>query len=133
MKEPRKKITVPVLAQMKEAGEKITMLTAYDYPFAKILDEAGIDVILVGDSLGPVVLGYKNTLPVTLDQMIYHTQAVVKACNRALVIFDMPFMTYQISSEEALRNAGRAIKEGGAHAVKLEGGVNMADTVRRVG
>lgn len=115
---------------MKEAGEKITMLTAYDFPFALILDQAGIDIILVGDSLGPVVLGYKNTLEVTLEQMIYHTQAVTKACKKALVVFDMPFMTYQVSPEEALRNAGRAIKESGAHAVKLEGGLNMADTVR---
>ena len=123
-----KRVTVPVLRAMKERGEKIAMLTAYDYPFAKILDQAGTDVLLVGDSLGVVVLGYENTLPVTMDQIIYHTQAVAKAAERALVVFDLPFMSYQASVEEAVRNSGRAIKEGNAHTVKLEGGVTMAAT-----
>jgi 3-methyl-2-oxobutanoate hydroxymethyltransferase len=125
------KITVPVLAGMKQK-EKITMLTAYDFPTAKIVDNAGIHAILVGDSVGPVMLGYPNTMPVTVDEMIYHTKAVVKAVKSAFVIIDMPFMSYQESIEEAKRNAGRMIKESGAEAVKLEGGSNMKEIIRAI-
>src|SRR5512145_447740 len=122
------KITVPVLKGMKNK-EKIAMLTAYDYPTAKIVDSAGTHTILVGDSLGPVVLGYSNTMPVTVDEMIYHTKAVVRAVKSAFVIIDMPFMSYQESIEQAKKNAGRMIKESGAEAVKLEGGSNMRDVI----
>lgn len=125
------KITVPILREMK-GKEKITMLTAYDYPTAKIVDNAGIHTILVGDSVGPVVLGYPNTIPVTIDEMIHHTRAVVKAVKNAFVIIDMPFMSYQESTEQAKRSAGRMIKESGAEAVKLEGGSNMKDTIRAI-
>jgi 3-methyl-2-oxobutanoate hydroxymethyltransferase len=125
------KITVPVLKGMKNK-EKITMLTAYDYPTAKIVDSAGIHTILVGDSVGPVVLGYPNTMSVTVDEMIYHTKAVVKAVKSAFVIIDMPFMSYQESVEQAKRNAGRMIKESGAEAVKLEGGSNMKEIIRAI-
>jgi 3-methyl-2-oxobutanoate hydroxymethyltransferase len=125
------KITVPVLTGMKQK-EKITMLTAYDFPTAKIVDNAGIHAILVGDSVGPVMLGYPNTMPVTVDEMIYHTKAVVKAVKSAFVIIDMPFMSYQESIEEAKRNAGRMIKESGAEAVKLEGGSNMKEIIRAI-
>lgn len=125
------KVTVPVLKGMKGKG-KITMLTAYDHPTAKILDRAGVDTILVGDSVGPVVLGYENTIPVTIDEMIYHTRAVARASERALVIIDMPFMSYQESIEQARRNAGRMLKESGAGAVKLEGGVAMKETIRAI-
>jgi len=125
------KITVPVLTGMKQK-EKIAMLTAYDFPTAKIVDNAGIHTILVGDSVGPVMLGYPNTMPVTVDEMIYHTKAVVKAVKSAFVIIDMPFMSYQESIEEAKRNAGRMIKESGAEAVKLEGGSNMKEVIRAI-
>lgn len=125
------KITVPVLKSMKNK-EKITMLTAYDYPTAKIVDSAGIHTILVGDSVGPVVLGYPNTIPVTIDEMIHHTRAVVKAVKNTFVIIDMPFMSYQESIEQAKRNAGRMIKESGAEAVKLEGGSNMKEVIRAI-
>lgn len=108
------------------------MLTAYDYPTAKIVDSAGIDTILVGDSVGPVVLGYPNTIPVTVDEMIHHTRAVVKAVKNTFVIIDMPFMSYQESIEQAKRNAGRMIKESGAEAVKLEGGSNMKEVIRAI-
>ncbi len=114
-------ITIPKLKQMKAKSEKITMLTAYDYPMAMLLDQAGIDLILVGDSLGMVALGYRNTLPVTMEEMIHHTKAVSRGTKDALVIGDMPFMSYNTSKEEAIRNAGRFIKEAGASAVKLEG------------
>jgi 3-methyl-2-oxobutanoate hydroxymethyltransferase len=117
---------------MKEQGKKITMLTAYDTPFARILDQAGVDILLVGDSVGSVVAGYPNTLPVTIDEMIYHTRAVVRGAERTLVVIDMPFMSYQISIEDAKRNAGRMIKESGAEAVKLEGGVNMKATIEAI-
>jgi 3-methyl-2-oxobutanoate hydroxymethyltransferase len=127
-----KPVRVPDLRAMKERGEKITMLTAYDATMAGILDRAGIDVILVGDSLGMVVLGYTTTIPVTLEMMIHHTSAVVRGASRALVVADMPFLTYQLSSEEAMRNAGRLIKEGGAAAVKMEGGEHLAETARRL-
>jgi 3-methyl-2-oxobutanoate hydroxymethyltransferase len=123
------KVTVPILRN-KKGKEKITMLTAYDYTFANIMDNAGIDCILVGDSVGNVMLGYPNTIPVTVDEMIHHTKAVSKGAKNALVVIDMPFMSYQESIEQARRNAGRMIKESGAEAVKLEGGVKMKDVIR---
>ncbi|GAB4166937.1 MAG: 3-methyl-2-oxobutanoate hydroxymethyltransferase [Geothermobacteraceae bacterium] len=122
--------TILDLRRMKDEGEKITVLTAYDYPFARFMDAEGIDVILVGDSVGSVVSGYDTTLPVTMDEMLYHTRAVVRGASGALVVADMPFMSYQTDIIEARRNAGRLIKEGGAQAVKLEGGMNMAETIR---
>ncbi len=124
--------TVLDIQRMKAAGEKITVLTAYDYPFARLMDLAGIDMILVGDSVGSVVSGYDNTLPVTMDEMIYHTRAVVRGSSSAFIIADMPFLSYQIDLVEARRNAGRLIKEGGAQAVKLEGGENVAATIRAI-
>ena len=127
-----KRVRVPDLRSMKERGEKIAMLTAYDTTMARLLDRAGIDVILVGDSLGMVVLGYENTLPVTLDMMIHHTMAVSHGAKRSLIVADMPFLTYQLSIEEAMRNAGRLIQEGGAAAVKIEGGKQMAETAKRL-
>ncbi len=126
------KITVPEIARMKQRGEKITCLTAYDYSFARILDDAGVDILLVGDSLGCVVQGNANTLPVTLEEMIYHTRAVARGRKRALLVGDMPFLSYQVNAEEALRNAGRLLQEGGAEAVKLEGGVVMAATIAKL-
>ncbi|OGP53213.1 MAG: 3-methyl-2-oxobutanoate hydroxymethyltransferase [Deltaproteobacteria bacterium RBG_13_52_11] len=126
------KITVPSIKAMKGRGEKITMLTAYDTPFARILDEADVDILLVGDSVGSVVAGYPNTLPVTIEEMIYHTKAVVRGVTRALVVIDMPFMSYQVSIEDAKRNAGKMIKESGAEAVKLEGGVNMKEVIESI-
>ncbi len=123
-------VSTLTLAEMKSAGEKITMVTGYDYPSARLLDQSGIDTILVGDSVGVVVAGYKDTLPVTVDEMIYHGQAVVRGTERALVIIDMPFMSYQISIEDAKRQAGRIMKETGAGAVKLEGGIAMKKTIK---
>jgi 3-methyl-2-oxobutanoate hydroxymethyltransferase len=120
------------IKEMKQKGEKITMLTAYDYATAKIVDEVGIPLILVGDSLGMVVLGYESTIPVTMEAMLHHTKAVVRGTKQAMIVGDMPFMTYHISVEDALRNAGRFIQEGGAQAVKLEGGVTVAEKVRRI-
>jgi 3-methyl-2-oxobutanoate hydroxymethyltransferase len=117
---------------MKLKGEKITMLTAYDYTTAKIIDEVGIPLILVGDSLGNVVLGYESTIPVTMEEMLHHTKAVVRGSKKAIVIGDLPFMTYHISGEDALRNAATLIQAGGAQAVKLEGGVNVADRVSKI-
>ena len=128
----RKKITPPDLKLKKEQKEKITMLTAYDYPIAALLDEIGIDTILVGDSLGMVVLGYENTVPVTMDEMIHHCCAVKRGIKHALLIGDMPFMSYQVSTENAIRNAGRFLKEGGCDAVKLEGGLEMIDTIKAI-
>ena len=125
-------ITINQIKEMKQKGEKIAMLTAYDYSTAKIVDEAGIPLILVGDSLGTVVLGYGSEIPVTMDEMIHHTKAVVRGTKQAMVIGDMPFMTYHISVEDALRNAARFIQEGGAQAVKLEGGVTVAEKVSRI-
>jgi 3-methyl-2-oxobutanoate hydroxymethyltransferase len=125
-----KVVTTTSLARLKEAGEKITMVTGYDYPGARLLDASGIDIILVGDSVGVVVAGYKDTLPVTIDEMIYHGRAVVRGTERALVLIDMPFMSYQVSRPEARRQAGRIMKETGAAAVKLEGGAEMAATIR---
>ncbi len=121
--------TINEFLQKKADGKKITMLTAYDYPFARIVDEAGIDVILVGDSLGMVVQGLENTLPVTMDEMIYHTKLVSRAVNNAMVIGDMPFMSYQTGIDEAVRNAGRFLKEGGAVAVKMEGGSEIVPKI----
>jgi 3-methyl-2-oxobutanoate hydroxymethyltransferase len=128
----KEKVRVTDLGRMKAEGAPITMLTAYDYPFARIFDHVGVDVLLVGDSLGMVVQGADSTLPVTLGEMIYHTRMVVRARRRALIIADLPFLTYQVSVEQAVRNAGRLIKDGGAEAVKLEGGITMADTIRRL-
>src|SRR5438552_11933621 len=127
-----KPVRVPDLRAMKERGEKIAVWTAYDFTMARILDRAGIDVILVGDSVGMVVLGYDTTLPVTLDMMIHHTAAVSRGAKRALIIADMPFLTFELSIEEAMRNAGRLIQEGGAAAVKIEGGRLIVDTARRL-
>src|SRR5215475_8569571 len=127
-----RQIRVPDLRAMKERDEKITVLTAYDATMARLLDKAGIDVILVGDSLGMVVLGYDTTIPVTLEMMIHHTAAVSRGAGRALIVADMPFLTYQLSAEEAMRNAGRLIKEGGAAAVKIEGGQHVAETAKRL-
>ena len=126
------RISINRIKDMKQKGEKITMLTAYDYTTAKIIDEAGIPLILVGDSLGNVVLGYESTIPVTMEDMLHHTKAVVRGTNKAMVISDLPFMTYHVSSEDALRNSARLIQEGNAQAVKLEGGVNVADKVRKI-
>ena len=127
-----KRIRLPDLAAKKRRGEKIAMLTAYDYAMARLLDRAGIDVLLVGDSLGMVVLGYETTLPVTLDDMVHHTRAVSRGVRRALVVADMPFLTYQIAVADALRNAGRLIQEGGAAAVKIEGGGASVETAARL-
>ncbi|MFW0861641.1 MAG: 3-methyl-2-oxobutanoate hydroxymethyltransferase [Dethiobacter sp.] len=127
-----KRITTLTLTSMKENKEKIVMATAYDYASAKVADEAEVEMILVGDSLGMVVLGYENTLSVTLDEMIHHGKAVVRGTKRAMVVIDLPFMTYQVTKEDALRNAGRAIQETGAPAVKLEGGEEMAKTVEKI-
>jgi 3-methyl-2-oxobutanoate hydroxymethyltransferase len=127
-----KQRTVLDIQKMKADGEKIAVLTAYDYPFARLMDGAGIDIILVGDSVGSVVSGYDNTLPVTMEEMLYHTRAVVRATQGALVVVDMPFLSYQVDLREARLNAGRLLKEGGAQAVKLEGGSNVAETIRAI-
>ncbi|MDP6501237.1 MAG: 3-methyl-2-oxobutanoate hydroxymethyltransferase [Dehalococcoidales bacterium] len=126
------RITISQIREMKEKGEKITMLTAYDYSTAKVVDEVGIPMILVGDSLGMVVLGYETPIPVTMEVMLHHTKAVVRGASRALIVGDMPFMTYTVSADDAMRNAARFIQEGGAQAIKLEGGVTVADKVRKV-
>ncbi len=126
------RLTVSDIRSVKERGEKLVMLTAYDFPSARIAEEGGVDMVLVGDSLGMVVLGYASTIPVTLDDMLHHTRAVVRGCERPLVVSDLPFMTYQASVEDAMRSAGRLLQEGGCQAVKLEGGVHMAETVRRL-
>jgi 3-methyl-2-oxobutanoate hydroxymethyltransferase len=126
------RISINQIKEMKEQGEKITMLTAYDYPIARLIDELGIPMILVGDSLGMVVLGYESTIPVTIEEMLHHTKAVVRGTRKALVVGDLPFMTYHISTADAQRNAARFIQEGGAQAVKLEGGVTIADKVSAI-
>ncbi|MDP3792022.1 MAG: 3-methyl-2-oxobutanoate hydroxymethyltransferase [Candidatus Omnitrophota bacterium] len=128
----RKKVTIIDLQNKKHEGKKITMLTAYDYPMARIIDDAGIDSILVGDSLGMVVLGYESTVPVTMDEMIHHAKAVRRGTKYAFLIGDMPFMSYQISNEEAVRNAGRFMKEAGCDAVKLEGGNDALDVTMAI-
>jgi 3-methyl-2-oxobutanoate hydroxymethyltransferase len=127
-----KKFTVASFKQAKEKGEKITMLTAYDYSMAKLVDEAGVDSILVGDSLGMVVLGYESTLEVTVDDIIHHCKAVSRGAKKALIVGDMPFLSYHINVEESVRNAGRIIQEGNAHAVKLEGGIEIIDVVKAI-
>ena len=127
-----KKVTTHSLAEMKQNGEKISMLTAYDYTLAKIIDDAGIDVILVGDSASNVMAGNETTLPITLDQMIYHASSVVKAIDRALVVVDMPFGSYQGNSKKALKSAIKIMKESGGHSVKLEGGKEIIDSITRI-
>lgn len=129
---PRPKITTTTIQQKKQQGERITCLTAYDYANARLIDEAGIDMILVGDSLAQVVLGYESTLPVTLDEMLHHTRAVRRAVKSAMVIADMPYGTYQTDEKEGVQNAVRFVKESGAEAVKLEGGAQRVDLVKRV-
>jgi 3-methyl-2-oxobutanoate hydroxymethyltransferase len=131
-KQEIKRITTHQLREMKNRGEKIAMLTAYDYSMAKIIDGAGVDVVLVGDSASNVMAGHETTLPITLDQMIYHAASVVRAVKRALVVVDLPFGTYQGSSGEALRSSIRIMKEAGAHAVKLEGGSEIKESVDRI-
>lgn len=128
----KEKVTIDFLMEKKEKKEKITMLTAYDYPTARLVDEAGIDTILVGDSLGMVVLGYDSTVPVTMEEMLHHSRAVSRAVKRAFIIGDMPFMSYHTSTDEAIRNAGRFIKEAGCDSIKLEGGSEMAHVVEAV-
>src|SRR5258708_29505805 len=128
---PPRKVRAPDFTVMKERGERIVMLTAYDATMARLLDHAGIDLLLVGDSLGNVILGLDTTIPVTLDAVIHHTRAVARGASRALIVADMPFLTYQVSAEEALRNAARLFQEGGAAAVKLEGGRSVADAIPR--
>ena len=124
-----KKVTVNTLQAMKQEGEKIVSLTAYDYSFGATLDAAGVDIVMVGDSLGMVMQGYDSTLPVTLDDMIYHSACVARGCERAMIVTDLPFLSYQISPEEAMESAGLLLKEGGAHMAKLEGGAHMAETI----
>ena len=126
------RVSINTIKEMKSKQEKIVILTAYDYSTAKLVDEAGIPLILVGDSLGEVILGYESTIPVTMNDMIHHTKAVVRGTKQAMVIGDMPFMTYHTNISDALRNAARFIQEGGAQAVKLEGGVTVAETVKRI-
>jgi 3-methyl-2-oxobutanoate hydroxymethyltransferase len=126
------RVTVRDFVRKKEQGERLVLLTAYDYPTALYVDAAGVDGILVGDTLGMVVLGYESTLPVTMEEMLHHTRAVTRAAKRSLVIADLPFLSYQASEDEAVRNAGRMLKEGGAHAVKIEGGRRVAGLVHRL-
>jgi len=128
----KKRVTVPEIGRMKGAGERITMVTAYDWTFARLLDEAGVDMLLVGDSLGMVVQGHDTTLPVTLDEMVYHTRMVARGAGRAMVVGDLPFGSYQGSPDQAVQSAIRLIKDGGAHCVKLEGGVSMEETIARI-
>lgn len=127
-----KKITTHTIQKLKASGEKISMITAYDYSFAKIFDEAGIEIILVGDSASNVMAGHETTLPITLDQMIYHAGSVVRGCNRCLVVVDLPFGSYQGNSKEALNSAIRIMKETGGHAIKLEGGEEVLDSIKRI-
>lgn len=126
------KVTTPKLVEMKQKGVKITALTAYDFLTARLLDAAGVDVLLVGDSLGMVMLGYENTLPVTVDEVLHHTKAVKRGNARALLVADMPYLSYELDAREAVRNAGRLVKEGGAEAVKLEGGIEVAGAVKEL-
>lgn len=132
LKKLARRITTKVLQQMKQSGEKISMLTAYDFSLAGIIDSAGIDIILVGDSASNVMAGHETTLPITLDQMIYHASSVVRAINRALIVVDLPFGSYQGNSKEALNSSIRIMKESGAHAVKLEGGVEVKESIVRI-
>lgn len=132
VKKEYKRVTTKSLIEMKRSGEKISMLTAYDYSLGKIVDGAGIDVILVGDSASNVMAGHETTLPITLDQMIYHASSVVRAASRALVVVDLPFGSYQSDSKEALRSAIRIMKESGGHAIKLEGGKEIKESIKRI-
>ena len=125
-----KNVTISTLLEMKRKGVKIAMLTAYDFPTARLAEEAGVDVILVGDSVGMTKLGYESTLPVTIDEMLHHVKAVKRGSSRALLVADMPYLSYEIDPKEAVRNAGRLLKEGGAHAVKVEGGIEVAPTIK---
>src|SRR3982751_8282 len=127
-----KKVTTNVLQRMKASGEKISMLTAYDFSFARLIDEAGIDVLLVGDSASNVMAGHETTLPITLDQMIYHASSVVRGAKRCLIVVDMPFGSYQSNGDIALASAIRIMKETGAHAIKLEGGAEVLESVKRI-
>lgn len=129
---PKTRNTTRTIVEMKDAGEKISMLTAYDFSMARIVDQAGIDIILVGDSAGNVMAGHETTLPITLDQMIYHTESVVRGTEHALVVADLPFMSYQVTETGALDSAGRMMKEAGAHAVKLEGGRTVAPAIKKI-
>ncbi|MGE3075208.1 MAG: 3-methyl-2-oxobutanoate hydroxymethyltransferase [Dehalococcoidia bacterium] len=126
------RISIHQLKQWKAEGKRFAMITAYDYPSARLVEQAGIPIILVGDSVGSVVLGYDSTVPVTMDDIVYHTRAVVRATSKAIILADMPFMSYQANADEAVRNAGRLLQEGGATAVKLEGGSHVAPLVRRM-
>ncbi len=130
--EDRKKVTVNLIQEMKRRGEPTSMLTAYDYPTALVMDQAGLNIILVGDSLGMVVLGYENTLPVSMDEMIHHCKAVARGAKYALLVGDMPFMSYQADATDAVRNAGRFLQEGGMNAIKLEGGRERAETIQAI-
>ncbi len=130
--EPREKLTAPAIHAMKAEGRKIVMVTAYDYPTARAVEAAGLEAILVGDSVGMVVLGYESTIPVTMDDMLHHTRAVMRGVSTVHVVADLPFMSYQVSDEQALENAGRLMKEGGADAVKLEGGRAMASRIEAI-
>src|ERR1700748_2685448 len=127
-----KRVTTHTLQSMKQNGEKISMLTAYDFSMARIFDDAGIDVLLVGDSASNVMAGHETTLPITLDQMIYHAQSVVRAASRSLIVVDLPFGTYQGNSKAALNSAIRIMKESGAHGIKLEGGEEVAESIKRI-
>ena len=129
---PRAKITAPAIVALKRKGEPISVVTAYDFPSARLADQAGVEILLVGDSVGTVVLGYESTLPVTLEDMLHHTRAVARAKPSALIVGDMPFMSYQVSADQAVANAGRFVQEGGADAIKLEGGARVVDAVRRI-
>lgn len=126
----QKSVTVSTLLDLKRKGVKIAMLTAYDFPTARMADEAGVDVVLVGDSVGMTKLGYESTLPVTIDEMVHHVKAVKRGLSRALLVADMPYLSYEVDLKEAVRNAGRLLKEGGAHAVKVEGGMEVAPTIK---
>ncbi len=128
----KQKVFVPDIVRMRRRNEKIVMLTAYDFPTARILDEAGVDIILVGDSLGTVIQGHQTTLSVTVEDIIYHSRAVMRGCQRALVVADMPFMSYQLGPKEALAAAGRLVKETGVSAVKLEGGIGVSEAIKRI-
>ena len=130
--ETKRKLSLADLPEWKQQGRKIRMITAYDYPTAVLVDQSPMDMVLVGDSLGMVVLGYESTVPVTMEEMIHHTRAVVRGAKNTFVVADLPFMSYQVSVAQAVENAGRLVKEGGADAVKLEGGADMADTVRAI-
>ena len=129
---PRAKVTAPAVVALKRKGEPITVVTAYDFPTARYADQAGVEILLVGDSVGTVLLGYDSTLPVTMEDMLHHVRAVARAKPSALVVGDMPFMSYQVSTEQAVANAGRLVQEGGADAIKLEGGARVAEAVARI-